>query len=168
MGNMLQSLTETDPFEYSDDSSDEEYIQNKVSDCDKTVDTFQDYRKHLLPGPWDDDFEKHPEMKYQFIYRDYDCSIRRGGVLAWCGYVKIPETHPYHNKNFDDIDNDINVHGGFTGGDDEGRIGFDTCHYGDQYPCMFDFGLQKNGHYWTYEDTIEEVKKVVDQLIEKE
>lgn len=124
-------------------------------------------REMLIPGPWDDDLEKHPEMKYQFDYKGYDCAIRRGGMRAWCGYAKIPESHPYHDKNFDEMD--IQVHGGLTGGDDEGRIGFDTAHAGDRWPSTIYFPeFYKNGHYWTYEDTIEEVKRMVDQLIEKE
>lgn len=129
--------------------------------------SFRISRKYLVSGPWDADFEKHPNLKYQFTYKNYDCAIRRGGMWGWCGYVKIPEHHPYHEINFDDMD--IRVHGGLTGGDDEGRIGFDTCHAGDRWPSTYllpDF--QEKGHYWTYEDTIEEVKRMVDQLIEKE
>jgi hypothetical protein len=164
MGNLLWALTELDPYEYSDDDSSEqeEYITNKPTDGIRRLPMH-----HLLPGPWDLDFKNHPELQYQFYYKDYDCAIRRGGMWAWCGYVKIPETHPYYDKNFDDMD--IDVHGGFTGGDDEGRIGFDTCHAGDIWPSSFKLhDDEKNDHYWTYEDTIEEVKKVVDQLIEKE
>lgn len=120
----------------------------------------------LIPGPWDEDLIKHPEVKYQFTYKNYDCAIRRNPFWAWCGYVKIPESHPYSNKNFEEMD--IDVHGDFTGGDGEGRIGFDTCHAGDRWPSTFaELDTFRKGHYWTYEDTIEEVKKVVDQLIEK-
>lgn len=163
MGNTLWALTDIDPYEYSDNDNDsnEEYITPVKSDNTPRLPVH-----HLLPGPWNQDFKNHPELKYQFTYKNYDCSVRRGGMWAWCGYVKIPVNHPYHNKNFDDMD--IDVHGGFTGGDDEGRIGFDTCHAGDRWPTSFRFNIDSEDHYWTYEDTIEEVKKIVDQLIEKE
>ena len=122
-------------------------------------------KEHLISGPWNEDFKKYPAVKYQFTYKNYDCAIKRNPFWAWCGYIKIPTTHHYHNKSFDDID--IDVHGGFTGGDNEDRIGFDTCHAGDMWPTTF-YESDLGDHYWTYEETIEEVKKIVDQLIEKE
>ena len=60
------------------------------------------------------------------------------------GYVVIPPIHPWHNKDYNDID--VEVHGGLTFGEpyetlswpelteaDKGHwiIGFDTCHYSD-------------------------------------
>ena len=82
-----------------------------------------------------------------FFYRDYECRIVRHPVLGTlCGYVKIPTTHPYHAKNYNDID--IDVHGGLTFGDnlnnvskayeiqlDDGFwLGFDCAHYNDIRP----------------------------------
>jgi len=57
-------------------------------------------RKYLPSGPWHADFKKYPNLQYKFNYKNYDCAVRRGGVWAWCGYVKIPENHPYHEKKF--------------------------------------------------------------------
>ncbi len=55
------------------------------------------------------------------------------------GYVRIPEGHPYYEKNYDDIP--VDVHGGLTVSDhifENGKhfsdgywVGFDTAHYGD-------------------------------------
>ena len=60
-----------------------------------------------------------------------------GGYL--CGYVKIPEFHPFYGKK--DIFNfDIDVHGGITCCSDslfEGYwIGFDCAHSNDSVPSM--------------------------------
>lgn len=171
MGNLLWALTELDQDKDKDkDSEEETYIQPNKPIHSKFIQSDGLRRmpqELLMPGPWDDDFAKHPNLKYQFTYKNYDCAVRRGGMWAWCGYVKIPENHQYHEKNFEEME--INVHGGFTGGDNEGRIGFDTCHYKDRWPVsVYDMGLHQQGHYWTYEDTVEEVKKIVDQLIETE
>jgi|SRR5579884_668190 len=73
----------------------------------------------------------------------------RSGVFEWvvthndlgyrCGYVRVPRGHPWHGKDFDQIDAD--VHGGLTfaeadaecdkGSDDGWWIGFDCAHAGD-------------------------------------
>lgn len=55
------------------------------------------------------------------------------------GYVRIPEGHPYYEKNYDDIP--VSVHGGLTFSNhvfEDGEyfsdgywVGFDTAHYGD-------------------------------------
>ena len=55
------------------------------------------------------------------------------------GYVRIPEGHPYYEKNYEDIP--VSVHGGLTFSNhifDNGKyfsdgywVGFDTAHYGD-------------------------------------
>lgn len=47
------------------------------------------------------------------------------------GYVKIPEDHPWHGKDYDDID--VEVHGGLTFAS-YGWIGFDCLHCGDYWP----------------------------------
>jgi hypothetical protein len=55
-----------------------------------------------------------------------------------CGYVGVPEGHPWYKKDYDDID--VDVHGGLTWSDDhvgndapDGLwwVGFDTAHYND-------------------------------------
>jgi hypothetical protein len=57
-----------------------------------------------------------------------------------CGYVEIPRSHPYYEKEYSDID--VNVHGGLTFSSYSGGmpyavpegfwvLGFDCIHYGD-------------------------------------
>lgn len=56
-----------------------------------------------------------------------------------CGYVGVPEGHPWHGMEYDDL-RDVDVHGGLTWsenyirGDEEAGwwwVGFDTSHVGD-------------------------------------
>ena len=87
------------------------------------------------------------------------------------GYVLIPEGHPLHGLNYDEID--ISVHGGLTfsglitqetidydwsedlDSGDIGKwcVGFDTSHYGD------------NVFNWTRSRVLEETINLVEQLI---
>lgn len=62
-----------------------------------------------------------------WVHDGVECAIANGA--GWVnGYVRVPEGHPWHGKDYDDIPAD--VHGGLTysGGD---WIGFDTAHLGD-------------------------------------
>lgn len=82
----------------------------------------------------------------------------RGMETGWGnGYVIIPEGHPMHGKNYDDID--VDVHGGLTFGEsakscnweeisDEDKagwvVGFDTAHYMDNLTtCPESFVLEE-------------------------
>lgn len=67
--------------------------------------------------------------------------IRRHPRLGHlCGYVVIPKSHPWHGKDYDEIDDKVQVHGGITYGQfekdygNEYRIGFDCAHLGDLVP----------------------------------
>ena len=44
-------------------------------------------------------------------YKDYDYVILSLGTHP-CGYVRVPEDHPYYEKNYDDCN--IDCHGGLT------------------------------------------------------
>lgn len=57
-----------------------------------------------------------------------------------CGYVRVPKGHPWHGKNYNEIE--CEVHGGLTfaepdkvcdkgGADDAYWLGFDCAHSGD-------------------------------------
>ncbi len=57
-----------------------------------------------------------------------------------CGYARIPKGHPWHGKQYDEIE--VDVHGGLTfaeadvpcdkgGADNAYWVGFDCAHYGD-------------------------------------
>ncbi len=85
-----------------------------------------------------------------------DCLINRNHDGCWCGYVGVPEEHPWFGKGYDDVDAD--VHGGLTFADGcretadpgwgichlpaPGRsdsiwwLGFDCHHSGDEAPGM--------------------------------
>lgn len=62
--------------------------------------------------------------------------ILHNGIGFRCGYVAVPEDHPWHGKQYNDVDAD--VHWGLTyadyGTDGEWYLGFDCAHAGDG-PC---------------------------------
>ncbi len=60
------------------------------------------------------------------------CMIVRARGKFMNGYVQLPESHTALGKDYDDID--IDVHGGLTyGPDEDGWLGFDTGHTGDEW-----------------------------------
>lgn len=75
----------------------------------------------------------------------YETSIHHSGCCL-CGYVLIPEGHPWNGKDYDDL-TDVHVHGGLTycakadghaGLESKGGwiIGFDCAHAGDLIPLI--------------------------------
>lgn len=75
------------------------------------------------------------------------------------GYIVLPENSKFYRKNWDFIDNEIKVHGGFTYAnfvDNEYTIGFDTVH-------CFD-----NKHTQNVAYVLKELKNAVDQIIQSE
>lgn len=69
---------------------------------------------------------------------EWEVTSNRGGFR--CGYVRVPAGHPWHGKDYDDVDAD--VHGGLTfaqhdtdcgkGGEDNAWwFGFDCAHHMD-------------------------------------
>lgn len=67
-----------------------------------------------------------------------DCALRHGGIGAPCGYVAIPESHPFFQKQYQKLDRFIDIHGGLTfsgrfEADPQDRfwIGFDMAHAED-------------------------------------
>ena len=51
-----------------------------------------------------------------------------------CGYVGVPEDHPWHGKGYDEVD--LDVHGGLTyadARDDLWWFGYDCAHAGDAF-----------------------------------
>jgi len=114
------------------------------------------------PGPWQDEPDKE---QWADETTGFACLLKRSthsGSL--CGYVGVPEGHPWHGKNWDDVDAD--VHGGLTysglcqEGPEETTIchvpapgepeplywlGFDCAHAWDIMPAM-DAQLAGLGH----------------------
>lgn len=61
----------------------------------------------------------------------FECAILPGHV-GYCGYVRMPLEWRERRLHVDDIDVDVEAHGGLNWGmDDGGWIGFDTGHLGD-------------------------------------
>jgi hypothetical protein len=100
------------------------------------------------PGPWRDEPDRE-----EWRANGFPCLIVRGPSGALCGYVGVPPGHPWHGKDWGDLDG-VHVHGGLTYSDrcqENGEIchvakpgepedvwwlGFDCAHSGDQCPAM--------------------------------
>lgn len=68
--------------------------------------------------------------------------------LAWCGYVRLPEDHPWRHMPGESIP--VDVHGGVTyGPDGDGWIGFDTMHAGDAIVLKSPLHEITGGRQWT-------------------
>ena len=77
----------------------------------------------------------------------------------FCGYVVIPEDHPFYGEDYDEVEGYVDVHGGVTfsgelDGIDGFLLGFDCNHYCDSPEVQDE------------EYTFNECKRLVDQLIE--
>lgn len=95
------------------------------------------------PGEW----VNEPDM-FTFYHSGYNCCGIRVALWEghsndflfggyWCGYLKLPQGHPWHSK--DSVDIPIDCHYGLTlcEKDPEGEdwvIGFDCAHSGDACP----------------------------------
>ena len=70
----------------------------------------------------------------KWVHAGMTCAIRHGILGCPCGYVRVPEGHPFHGLHYDRCD--VDAWGGLTySGDIEGEdgwwLGFDMAHYGD-------------------------------------
>lgn len=83
----------------------------------------------------------HPKtVLSQGTHRGFEFVTVHNGMGYRCGYVRVPNGHPWHGKGYDAVSAD--VHGGLTfadadmpcgkGGADDGTwFGFDCAHCGD-------------------------------------
>ncbi len=115
------------------------------------------------------DKELYPEQQTDYIVDGYEVMIIRNVCEGNNnGYVCLPEGHHYHGWFYDHINNEgIEVHGDLTfSGPMDGKwvIGFDTAHMGDSCPLI---NSMDKGHYWTHEEVLTELKRLVAQIIEK-
>ena len=71
------------------------------------------------------------------VHEGYEWEVTANGSGYRCGYVRVPAGHPWHGKDYDNIDAD--VHGGLTfahpdadcgkdGEDSAWWVGFDCAH----------------------------------------
>ena len=91
-------------------------------------------------------------IEKDFIVNGYRCVIIGNNLGHRCGYIEIPEDHSLYGKHYSEIDDIVDVHGGWTYSDytrgdypakanfESWWIGFDTAHLGDAQ----DIGLIKS------------------------
>ena len=115
-------------------------------------------------------WEYEPD-KVTFEYEGLKCEvIRCKGIGHLCGYVTLPEWHPWANLTTCDLI-DVDVHGGITFAqqtDDGYVIGFDCGHAGDITPSIYERFWQESDHDQTYRDigyVIRETVKLAKQAI---
>lgn len=119
------------------------------------------------------------------------CLIVRAPNGALCGYVGVPDTHPWHGKSYDVLYGHIDVHGGLTfsdscslEGSEERHIchvpgpgepdnvwwfGFDCGHAGDLSPKYMQFDITQRMGWATYRDidyVRAQVARLAEQLVE--
>lgn len=117
-------------------------------------------------------------------YRGYEWAITFEPDGHRCGYVGIPENHPFFEKD-EKTFNFIKCHGGvnFTGhskpgfSSDDWLVGFSCAHFPmdaiDLEGIKRYFGLRStessisrtSGHVWTVEEVEDELKSMIDQII---
>jgi hypothetical protein len=140
----------------------------------------------LPPGQWTADITKHPEMQHLFMHATYRCEVVRNAfTYTYCGYVQLPRHHPDYAKTYHELEDHINVHGGLTYGEGNGKFGFD-CHHvieGDVSPAdaclalksadnpflasLFNprkMSLTGRTHYWNFEEAKRETECMADQF----
>lgn len=122
--------------------------------------------------------QKVIEMLDEGIYKDFHYVIVSYGTHP-CAYIEIPKEHELYNvSDEDELDNNIDCHGGityvFTAGlfkpsnknhRDGHWIGWDYAHYMDYYYSLYNFEFFNEGKKWTTKEIFEDVKNVIEQLI---
>lgn len=119
----------------------------------------------------------YKEMKYHGGRRQIE-TLAEGqvGEYKWtvlslgthpCGYVAVPENHPFYEKQYWEIDDQIEVHGGLTfGGRLQGSndywFGWDYAHAGD-YTGYATFGTNDEKR-WTTQEIVDECLNVIKQF----
>ncbi len=96
-------------------------------------------------GAWSDEPDRR---QWQDEATGLECLASRNHAGAWCGYVGVPDGHPWFGQGYDDAEpapgQYVEVHWGLTyAGKIEGEglpgglwwLGFDCCHSGDMSPA---------------------------------
>jgi hypothetical protein len=104
------------------------------------------YKEDEFPyGTW----SKEPDFVAWYDERSgYPCVMNRTSMGAWCGYVGVPETHPWYGFEYSDVFRFVFAHGGLTYSDEATPdirhpghtepvwfFGFDCAHSGDLVPA---------------------------------
>lgn len=122
--------------------------------------------------------------RVEFEHAGLPCLMLRGPLLAWCGYVAVPPTHPWYRFSHNDVD--VQVHGGLTytdkchgeichvpkpgEPDDVWWFGFDCAHAYDLAPKMqelfegFGMKLDRDETYRDMAYVRAEVESLAEQL----
>lgn len=109
--------------------------------------------------------------EYKFEHRGVLCQIlRHPELLHLCGYIRVPDGHPWDKMDYDECDREYNtgVHGGLTYAhreDDGYWIGFDCAHAGDYCPGMYLQTRPASG-YKNMAYVTREIKDLVDKMLE--
>jgi hypothetical protein len=110
----------------------------------------------------------------RFTHSGFECMTKVSPMGIPCGYVGLPQSHPYHGKHYNDID-DIEVHGGLTFsaywedlGDGLWYLGFDCGHAFD----IDDLPTTLPKHPWAFrsnksDNFVEEQTKRLAEQLEK-
>ena len=99
------------------------------------IQIWADKKERLSDGPWQDE----PDWMQSEI-NGFLLIIARPSGGCLCGYIEVPQGHPWHGKNHKDpIFDDIQVHGGLSHSEpscNQGKwiLGFDCGHSGDIVP----------------------------------
>ena len=74
------------------------------------------------PGPW----QSEPD-RLEFEHAGFPCLLLRNMDVtgAWCGYVGVPKGHLFFEKDYSDVEQNVEVHWGLTY---SGHCAGDICH----------------------------------------
>lgn len=111
------------------------------------------------------------------VHRGYLWEVTHNRLGHRCGYVRVPPGHPWHGKDYDEVD--AYVHGGLSfaeadldcdkeGPDEAWWLGFDCGHYGDapdpSLPGYSSFLDGLGGTIRTTEYVADECRHLIDQV----
>jgi len=135
-------------------------------------------KKGFGDGPW----QSEPD-RMEFESNGFTCLLLRSELGVWCGYVAIPEGHPWHGRHYDEVP--AEAHGGLTfaeqctgaichvpkPGESENVwwIGFDCGHALDFVPSLFTGRFAASMLHWSYRDVAyarTETEKLAQQAAE--
>lgn len=152
----LQHGTEQSEYLYNPNGDAKNYLEYKKKLEDKSVAWKHEHAPWLL---------EPDEM--QFVHCGYHCTAKRNMTGAWCGYVKLPDTHPDYGTSYDDLYS-ISVHGGLTYSEG-GEFGFDCGHGGDISPMVsLLVGAHPDDRYRNIGYVIKEIMSMAEQFKERE